>query len=335
MNSNDLYPLRFAPIFQYRLWGGRRLENYIAEPLPGTEPIGEAWVLSDRDDFTTVIADGPLQGKSITQLLRERSDQLIGKNVEQFTRFPLLLKFLDASEILSLQVHPSDDHKELLPPGEKGKTEAWVVLETTAKSIIYGGLKPGVNRESVEQAIHEKRLAELLPAFQPAVGDGIYLPAGTVHALGGMVVFEVQENSDMTFRLSDWDRVDAHTGKARELQVEQALKCIDWSQGAVSPVKPLIEKEQNPCRELLFACDYFTTHRLQSAQPFEVATPGEPRVFVCIDGAGRFMHNGASYPVNRGSVYFMPASLESCICDPDGGITLLETALPLKNSSKA
>ena len=139
MSSTLLYPLRFEPIYQYRLWGGRRLAGLLTPPLPGDGPIGEAWVLSDRDDHPSRVANGPLKGRTISQLLDQFPEQLLGKLAHPVSRFPLLLKFLDAREMLSVQVHPADTHTDLLPPGETGKTEAWVVLEAGPKSRIYAG----------------------------------------------------------------------------------------------------------------------------------------------------------------------------------------------------
>ncbi len=134
MSQLLLYPLRFEPIYQYRLWGGRHLANLLSAPLPGDGPIGEAWLLSDRDDHPSRVADGPLKGQTLDQLLKQCPEQMLGKLAEQFCRFPLLLKFLDAHDMLSVQVHPSDDN-ELFTAGEHGKTEAWVVLEAGPKAV--------------------------------------------------------------------------------------------------------------------------------------------------------------------------------------------------------
>ena len=216
MSQIPLYPLRFEPIYQYRLWGGRRLADLLTAPLPGDGPIGEAWVLSDREDHPSRVANGPLKGRTIGQLLEQFPEQLMGKLAERFRRFPLLLKFLDAREMLSVQVHPSDTHADLLPAGETGKTEAWVVLEAGTESRIYAGLKPGTTADDLRRALANGTVADHLACFTPKPGDGVFIPAGTVHTLGGgVVVFEVQQNSDVTFRLYDWDHVDAKTGKPR------------------------------------------------------------------------------------------------------------------------
>jgi mannose-6-phosphate isomerase len=224
-----MYPLRFEPIYQYRLWGGWRLADLLAAPLPGDGPIGEAWILSDREDHPSQIANGALKGRTLGQIMEQCGAQLMGKLAGRFPRFPLLLKFLDAREMLSVQVHPSDAHKDLLPAGESGKTEAWVVLAVRPESRIYAGLKPGTTAAILRRALANRTVAEHLAYFTPKPGDAVFIPAGTVHTLGGgLVVFEIQQNSDVTFRLYDWDHVDARTGQPRALQVDQALACIDF-----------------------------------------------------------------------------------------------------------
>ena len=226
-----MYPLRFEPIYQYRLWGGRRLAGLLKAPLPGDGPIGEAWLLSDRDDHPSKVADGPLKGRTIRQLLEQSPEQLLGSLAGRFRRFPLLLKFLDASKMVSVQVHPSDLQTEYLPAGESGKTEAWVVLEAGTESRIYAGLQPDSTVDVLRRALADKTVANHLASFTPRPGDAVFLRAGTFHSLGGgVVVFEVQENSDVTFRLYDWNRIDARTGQPRSLQVDQAIACFDPAQ---------------------------------------------------------------------------------------------------------
>jgi mannose-6-phosphate isomerase len=218
MSQVLLYPLRFEPIYQSRLWGGRRLAGLLTAPLPGDGPIGEAWVLSDREDHPSRIANGPLKGWTIARLLAQVPEQVLGKLAGRFRRFPLLLKFLDARTMLSVQVHPSDAYKNMLPAGETGKTEARVVLEAGPECRIYAGLRPGTTAYDLRRALTNGAAADQLVSTTPKPGDGIFIPAGTVHALGGdIVVFEVQQNSDVTFRLYDWNHVDAKTGQPRAL----------------------------------------------------------------------------------------------------------------------
>jgi mannose-6-phosphate isomerase class I len=208
MTEIPLYPLRFEPIYQYRLWGGRRLAQLLSAPLPGDGPIGEAWILTDRDDHRSLVANGPLRGKNLQELIKQFPEEMLGKLAGHSHRFPLLLKFLDVSKTLSVQVHPPDAYKELIPPGETGKTEAWVVLQTGPEARIYAGLKPGATAEVLHRAITNGTVSEQLAHFSPKVGDAVLIPAGTAHALSDVVVFEVQENSDVTFRLFDWNHVE-------------------------------------------------------------------------------------------------------------------------------
>ena len=329
MSQISLYPLRFEPIYQYRLWGGRRLAGVLTAPLPGEGPIGEAWVLSDRDDHPSRVADGPLKGRTIAQLLEQFPKYVMGKLAGRFRRFPLLLKFLDAREMLSVQVHPADAQTDLLPAGETGKTEAWVVLEAGPESRIYAGLKPGATEATLRQALTDGGVADQLACFTPKPGDGVFIPAGTVHALGGdVVVFEVQQNSDVTFRLYDWDHVDAKTGQPRALQVEQALACIDFAQGGVGPVVPVVEEVKPVLRERLFLCEHFRLWRLRGQSPFIVGVAEVPRVLVCIAGDGQLEHDGADYAVGEGDVWLLPAVVGACAFRPRSSVSLLELALP-------
>jgi mannose-6-phosphate isomerase len=328
INQAPLYPLRFEPIYQYRLWGGRHLAGLLTAPLP-RGPVGEAWILSDRDDHPSQVADGPLKGRTIGQLLEHSPEQLLGKLAARFRRFPLLLKFLDAHEMLSVQVHPSDANKNLLPPGETGKTEAWVVVETSPESRIYAGLKPGTTPDDLRRALANGTAVDRLMCFTPQPGDGVFIPAGTVHALGGDVVaFEIQQNSDVTFSLYDWDHVDAKTGQARPLQIDQAIACIDFAQGAAGLVTPKVEGMTPVEREKLFDCEHFWLWRLRGGSPFTVGTAGLPRVLVCIEGAGNVEHEGAIYAVGKGDVLLLPAVVGACAFLPRGAVSLLEIGIP-------
>src|ERR1700744_5388489 len=220
MSKTALYPLLFKPIYQYRLWGGRRLANLLTEPLPDG-PVGEAWILSDREDHASEITNGELKGKTLPELFKKHQKELMGEHAGSFERFPLLLKFLDAREVLSVQVHPSDDQKKYIPKGDSGKTEAWVILETGTKSLIYAGLEPGTDEKTLRNALTEKKVDKYVHCFTPKLGEGVFIHSGTVHTLADVVVFEIQENSDTTYRLYDWDRIDAKTGKPRDLQIDK------------------------------------------------------------------------------------------------------------------
>ena len=328
MSETILYPLRFEPIYQYRLWGGRLLASLLTAPLPDG-PIGEAWILSDRDDYPSKVANGPLMGHTIGQLMEQSQDQLMGKLAERFRRFPLLLKFLDAHEMLSVQVHPGYTHGGLLPAAVGAKTEAWVVLEAGNASRIYAGLERGTTANTLQQSLTDGSLADHLSCITPKRGDGVFIPAGTVHSLGGdVVVFEVQQNSDVTFRLYDWGHIDAETRQPRALQVGQALACIDFVDGSAGLVTAVLEAETPVKRERLFHCEPFWLWRLSGQRPFTVGAESVPRVLVCTTGSGQLEHSDASYSVDKGEVWLLPAAIGTCSFRPHGAVSLLEIAIP-------
>jgi mannose-6-phosphate isomerase len=328
LSKSALYPLRFEPIYQYRLWGGRRLADWLKAPLPSAGPIGEAWLLSDRDEHPIRVAEGPLKGWTIAQLMEQSPKLILGKLAWRFRRFPLLLKFLDVQKMLSVQVHPSDNKADLIPKGETGKTEAWVVLEAEPTSRIYAGLKPGTTAKDL-CALSEYTANKYLSSFTPQRGQGILIEAGVVHSLGdGVVVFEVQENSDVTFRLYDWNHIDPKTGHPRALQVAKALACVDLMQGPVCPIAPVIETVQPAMRERLFDDSHFRLWRLQSEAPFAVGAADEPRVLVCLEGVGSLEHDGADFAMEKGAVVLLPAAVGACRFRPEGPITLLDIAVP-------
>jgi mannose-6-phosphate isomerase len=296
--------------------------------LPGTGPIGEAWVLSDRDDYPSRVADGPLKGCTIAELMERSADLILGKLAPRFKRFPLLLKLLDVNQMLSVQVHPPDSRLDLIPKGETGKTEAWVVLEAGRSSRIYTGLETGATAENL-RALSKQTVDTYLASFSPRRGQGVLIEAGVVHTLGdGVVVFEIQENSDVTFRLYDWEHVDPETGRPRPLQVEKALACVDLMQGSVIAVEPVVESTRPVMRERLFDNSHFRLWRLQSAAPFVVGVADQPRILVCIEGGGNVEFGGADFAMRQGGVLLLSASLGACRFRPDRSVTILEIAVP-------
>ena len=253
----------------------------------------------------------------------------MGKQARLFPHFPLLLKFLDCHEMLSVQVHPTAANMDLVPAGETPKTEAWVVLEAGAESRIYAGLKPGTTADNLRRAVANGKVADRLAYFTPKPGDAVFIPAGTVHTLGDDVaVFEIQQNSDVTFRLYDWGHVDANTGKPRELEVDEAIACIDFKNGSADPVSPMVEARTPVDRESLFSCEFFRLWRLKGEAKFTVGAAGEPRVLVCLEGSGQVAHNGSAHAIGKGEVWLLPAEVGACAFHPDSAVTLLEIAIP-------
>jgi mannose-6-phosphate isomerase len=224
---STLYPLTFKPIFKERVWGGRALERLYKKHLPPGVPIGESWEISDRPGDASVIANGPLAGKDLHWLMENHERELLGDAKSANGRFPLLIKILDAQDKLSLQVHPPAQKAAELK-GEP-KTEAWYIADAAPGAELYVGLKNGVTRAEFEQKIKTGAVAECFHRVPVRAGDTMFLPSGRVHAIGaGLVIFEIQQNSDTTYRVFDWNRVGLDK-KPRELHVAESLASIDFN----------------------------------------------------------------------------------------------------------
>ena len=217
---SDLYPFRFRTIYKNYIWGGRRFETAFDRELARDGIYAESWEVADHPDGESIVAEGPLAGKSLRELRESYSKELFGKHHPQSV-FPLLLKYLDANQHLSLQVHPDDQCATAMGLADPGKTEAWYVIEAAPGSCLWAGFAQPVDRAVVEKALHAGDIERLLHRVEPRPGDCIFVPAGTVHAIGaGLLVAEIQQMSNNTFRLSDWGRVDAD-GNPRPLHIEQ------------------------------------------------------------------------------------------------------------------
>jgi mannose-6-phosphate isomerase len=227
-----LYPLTFQPIFKQRVWGGRNLERLYQKPLPPDQRIGESWEITDRPEGVSLIANGPLAGKNLRWLMEQHRQDVLGAQAATTGPFPLLVKILDAQETLSVQVHPPDAVAAQL--GGESKTEIWYITDATPQAELFVGLKPGVTRADFERRIKDGTVAEALHHFLVKAGDAMFLPSGRLHAIGGgNVLFEIQQNSDTTYRVFDWNRVGLD-GKPRELHIAQSLASIDFNDFAPS-----------------------------------------------------------------------------------------------------
>ena len=332
ISKTPAYPLQFDPIFQYRLWGGRGLKNWVAGPFPSSSNIGEVWLLSDRADNPSIVADGPLKGYSLAEIMEEAADMLMGDAAPRFKRFPLLLKYLDVEKMLSVQVHPADKDIDLIPPGETGKTEAWLILEAKPKSRVFAGLKPDVTKTELRK-ISLSTVDKLLHSFTPHAGECIPIEAGMPHSLGnGITVLEVQQNSDITFRLYDWDHLDPQTGLPRPLQIEQALRCLIMDHKPVRPRRPTVEISGAVMRERLIANSYFEMVRVQSSESFDLGSKSGPTIVFCVDGSCNIKHYATQSQLARGSLFLLPAALGKCRVLQDLPLTLIEiTVAPVRN----
>ena len=252
--------LRFEPTYFERIWGGTLMRDVLGMPVPTDKVIGEAWLVSDHPHCESVVAEGPLAGATLRDLVRDYGEALLGTaKTTPEGRFPLLLKLIDAGDLLSVQVHPDDAAAARLGEPDVGKTEMWYVMEATAGAQLIYGMTPGADRAAFLAAVAAGTTEKCLQHFGAEAGTHIFVPAGTVHAIGaGLLVAEIQQNSDITYRIFDYNRVDAG-GKPRELHIEKALEVMDFS---LSPRQPeLASPEKGVTR--LAACEYFETVQMR------------------------------------------------------------------------
>ncbi|MDZ4848627.1 MAG: type I phosphomannose isomerase catalytic subunit [Pirellulaceae bacterium] len=260
-------PLFFRSIFRSYIWGGTRLKSFLNKPVPSGERWAESWEIVDHGDDQSCVTEGPWKDWTLRRLIERFPVSILGRNATPQSSFPLLLKYLDCHRVLSVQVHPNDDYALKMTPPDLGKTEAWYVIDATDDALLYAGMKPGTNRQNMTEALKEGRTEECLHRFHPKKGDCVFIPAGTVHALGaGLIVAEIQQASNTTFRLFDWNRVESD-GKARPLHIEQALEVIDFDKGPVrSIVRPTIESSNG---RVLVDCDKFRLLELNQSTKFD------------------------------------------------------------------
>jgi mannose-6-phosphate isomerase len=314
------------------VWGGRRLGEVLGKPLTSDEAYGEAWELSDHPLHRSMVANGPYAGRTLRQLMEQERDSLLGPAAKQYESFPWLVKFLDAGDWLSVQVHPDEEAVRRLWPGEGSKTEAWFVLDAAPGSRVWAGLLPGTDEPRLRAALQAGTVAECLHSFEPRPGDCVFLPAGTVHAVGGVLMAEVQQTSDATFRLFDWNRRDAK-GQARQLHIEEALASTHWDRGPVQPIKARGFTDPHgpwaPTRlQELVRCPFFHLDYLQSGERFACGGQGRMQMLIVLDGHGRLSTPEADEEVAAGQTWVLPASMPEGSCRPDGPLKTLLCTLP-------
>lgn len=324
MPDHPLPPLQFEPILKRHLWGGRRLGESLDKPIGQGDDYAESWEISDHHDDVSIVEDGPLAGTSLRDLIRTRGNELLGPAHESATEFPLLVKFIDAHQNLSVQVHPDDAQAKRLA-NDNGKTEAWVVLDVEPGGLIYAGLNPGVTRETFSRAIEAGTVVELVHTIKPEPGDCILIPAGTVHAIGaGVLLAEIQQMSDTTFRIFDWNRTGPD-GKPREVHIPQALEVTDFARGPVDPWK----SEESPIegggtRRPLARCPYFALERIRGGfkedSPIAVGRSERDRftILIVTEGFAELESPFGSIALRYGQTVLLPASLGACTVRPVG-----------------
>ncbi len=310
---NLTQPIVFEPLFMERPWGGRRLETQFGKRLPARGRIGESWEIVDRPETQSVVRDGPIRGKALHELWTQNRQEIFG-NVRDAPRFPLLAKLIDAQEKLSLQVHPPAIVAEKL--GSEAKDEFWYIVDAIPGAEIYAGVRRGVTRQQFEAAAETRDTAELVHRIPVKSGDAMFMPSGRLHTMGGgILIAEIQQNSDTTYRLFDWNRVDAD-GKRRRLDIDASMQSIDFAD-----VEPELTQ---PKGETLVRDSAFIVEKWDLTSEREAAPMCKFGIILCL--TGEIECAGSKF--KPGDFFLIPATLQDRHLHPRGaGTSLLRTML--------
>jgi mannose-6-phosphate isomerase len=301
-----------------RVWGGRELERVYGRTLPdATTPIGESWEIVDRDPEQSIVKSGPFAGKSLHELWTQHREEIFGADLPDSERFPILIKILDARDDLSIQVHPPVDKADEL--GGEPKTEMWVIADANPDAKLYLGLKNGVTRADFEKAISEGTVEHAVHAVSPKAGESIFIPSGRLHAIGaGLLIHEIQQNSDTTYRVFDWNRVGLD-GKPRQLHVEQSLASIDFND-----FEPDMD---TPNGDVLAECAYFKTNRRALAAGESLANP-DPNRFTIVGVVEGELTSADGQTFVKGDYLLLPRGAEPL--KATGQTVALQVEMPAK-----
>ncbi len=325
-------PLQFEPVFRSYLWGGNRLKGRLNKAVPDSGRWAESWEVVDHGEDQSVVRCGTWKDWTLRQLIESFPQEILGvKAASQHKGFPLLLKYLDCHSVLRVQVHPDDKYALAMTPPDLGKTEAWYIVDTEPDAKLYAGLKAGVQAEDLMAAIKAGKTDECLHVLTPAAGDCVFIPAGTVHALGsGLIVAEIQQASDTTFRLSDWNRVDSE-GNSRPLHVESALEVIDFQRGPIENQKPEpydhSEIDGTGSVSKLVACDKFTLLRMERGE-YRFPSKDMFRIFTVPTGSAVLNCKGIETQLSVGETVFVPAAAPEASLVVDADSIVLSASLP-------
>lgn len=312
-----MYPLKFKPLLKSVVWGGDKIVPY--KGIESTaKNVGESWELSAVSGNESVVANGEFAGRNIVELIREYKADLLGEKVyaESGDTFPILVKFIDARDDLSIQVHPDDELAAARHNGSKGKTEMWYVVKAGEGAHLMSGMSQHITPEEYVRRIEENTITDVLCDYKVSAGDVFFLPAGRVHSIGrGCFIAEIQQTSDITYRIYDFGRVGLD-GKPRELHVEQSKDAVDYSvlDDYKTSYTPALNKPVS-----LVECDYFKTHLLELMEAVEVPVKANDSfmIVICLEGAGMLTDsNGYSLDMKQGETILVPACVESMTLEP-------------------
>lgn len=323
-----LYPLTFTTIFKDKLWGGQKIKTVLGKDYGELPNCGETWEISGVKGNVSVVDNGVLAGKSLRDLIAEYKGRLVGERVyKQFgDEFPLLVKFIDANDDLSIQVHP-DDELAKQRHDSFGKTEMWYIMQSDPGSTLITGFNQEVTRESYQKNFNEGKLTDILNREEAEAGDVFFLPAGRVHTIGkGLLLAEIQQTSDVTYRIYDFDRKDAD-GNTRELHVEEALDAIDYN--VYDEYKTNYSSASDELIEVV-SCDYFHTRKMALTSPMSrnYSSLDSFVIVVVVEGQGKIETEAGSIAVKAGQALLIPAELQAATFLPDGSLTVLESVVP-------
>ena len=307
------YPLRLAEIWKSKIWGGRNLETVLGKRLPEGELVGESWEVSDRPGNVSEVTNGACAGRNLHELVEAWGSALLGRAQPERGRFPLLYKFIDANQVLSVQVHPDDMLAAEFGEPDVGKTEMWYVLAARPGARLVGGVDPDATVETFRNAIESNALEPLLVDVPIRAGDALFVSSGTVHAIGeGIVLAEIQQNSDLTYRVYDWGRV-GQDGKPRPLHIEKALKSIAFGRTAPGIVRPLDIPADGARRQILAASPYFAAERVYVDGIWNDEPHGRDSfvIVTCLEGEGTMVNGDISELLEPGATLLLPASAGS------------------------
>ncbi len=322
---STLYPLKFKTIYKDKIWGGQKIKTYLHKDFGDLPNCGETWEISGVKSDVSVVDGGALSGESLADLLVQYKDELVGKKVyERFgNEFPLLVKFIDANDDLSIQVHPNDELAKKRH-NSFGKTEMWYVIEADPGSSLISGFSQEVNQDIYVEKLNSGHLTDILNREQVKADDVFFLPAGRVHTIGkGLLIAEIQQTSDITYRIYDFDRVDDH-GNKRELHTEEALAAIDYKK------YPNYRTEYTPKKNEdvpLVSCEYFTTNVMDYTENVskDYSAFDSFVIHVCLQGAYTLNYNGQSYEVKMGDSILLPNTVDKVELTTEGGFKILES----------
>ena len=327
-DDSTLGPLSFKPLIRQAIWGGTRLASLLHKPSTHLDDCSESWEVVDLGDDQSIVESGPHTGTTLKRLVENHSEPLLGRHAH-LDAFPLLIKFLDATDRLSLQVHPDNTTARRLHPGQQGKTEAWVILAAEPDSRLWVGLKSGTTASQLETAIADDNIDSCVNSFPARTGQCLVVPAGTVHAIGaGIVLAEIQQPSDLTYRLFDWGRF-GRDGSPRRIDLEHGLEAVNFDADRV--VVAEMSNTKNTESVTLFQRPEFRVLHHHVTSPLELVNDNRCRILTTIGGNGSLEYDGIRIELSAGRTVMLPAEVRSVwldTSDTSDSLSLLDSHLP-------